>query len=141
MSQRAFDASAGTSLDSSDFNQNYLYLKRLISGLKAENGASLRKEIFGENDSGPALGKAQMKRLFRFLRKVEKHYEECRRPPIPKELEESIRSRDGSEWLPWEIEALQKVDAWRQQLDKRRKTARRMFDTALEKVRRGEALP
>jgi hypothetical protein len=82
-----------------------------------------------------------MKQLFRFLRKIEHHYEECCSPPIPDELEKSIRSRDSEDWLPWELEAIEKVDAWREELQDRKLLARQMFQGALEKVRNGEKLP
>jgi hypothetical protein len=140
MTQSAFSASSGNFLDSYDFNQNYDYLKKLIQDLKAENGTSLRKEIFGEDERDRTLTKKQMKQLFRFLRKIEHHYEECCNPPIPEELEKSIRSRDSSEWLPWEMEAIEKVDVWLEALNDRRTHARQMFRDALEKIRKEESV-
>jgi hypothetical protein len=140
MTQSAFHASAGNFLDSYDFNQNYRYLRRLIKELKAENGPLVRKEIFGEEEQGKHLTKTQMKQLFRFLRRIEKHYEECCRAPVPKELEASIRGKEASERLPWEDEVLEKADKWRQELCDRKARAREMFDEALERVRRGEKL-
>ncbi len=141
MNQSASRASAGTFLDSYDFNQNYHYLKKLIQDLKVENSTSVRKEIFGEDERECNLTKKQMKQLFRFLRKIEHHYEECCSPPIPEELENSIRDRDSSEWLPWELEAIEKVDAWRGELEERRLNARQMLHSLLEKVRTGEEIP
>ncbi len=84
MTQSAFSTSSGNFLDSYDFNQNYKYLKKLIQDLKVENGTSLRKEIFGEDECDRTLTKKQMKQLFRFLRKIEHHYEECCNPPFRK---------------------------------------------------------
>ena len=141
MSQSAFHASAGAFLDSYDFNENYRYLKKLIQDLKQENGKSLKKELFGEEEAERTLTKKQMKQLFRFLRKIEHHYEQCCTPPIPRELEKSIRSKDSDEWLPWELEAIEKVDAWNEELQEKKRTARTMFQRALEKVRNGETLP
>lgn len=141
MTQSAYHASAGNLSDAYDFNQNHRCLKKLIQELKAENDVSVRREIFGEDAQSKHLTKKQMKQLFRFLRKVEKHYEECCEPPIPKELEESIRRRESSEWLPWEMEALEKVEAWREDLRERKANAREMFNRALEKVRQGQTLP
>jgi hypothetical protein len=141
MNQSASRASAGTFLDSYDFNQNYHYLKKLIQDLKVENSTSVRKEIFGEDERECNLTKKQMKQLFRFLRKIEHHYEECCSPPIPEELENSIRDRDSSEWLPWELEAIEKVDGWREELEEKRRNARQMLHSALEKVRKGEEIP
>jgi hypothetical protein len=109
--------------------------------LKRENSESVRREIFGEADSDRSLTKNQMKQLFRFLRKVEKHYEACSKPPIPPELEASIRSRDSEEWLPWEMEAIEKVEVWREQLHQRRTKAREMLNVVLDRVRSGADLP
>lgn len=141
MSQSAFRASAEAFLESYDFNENYQYLRKLIQDLKHENGTSLRKELFGAEERERTLTKKQMKQLFRFLRKIEHHYEQCCTPPIPDELEESIRSKESDEWLPWELEAIEKVDAWREELQDKKRIARQMFQKALEKVRKGEPLP
>lgn len=141
MSQSAFHASAGDFLQSYDFNQNYHYLKKLIQELKAENDKSLKQALFGEDEGERTLTKKQMKQLFRFLRKIENHYEECCTPPIPDELEKSIRERESDKWLPWELEAIEKVDAWREELHDRKLMARQMFQKALDKVRNGEKLP
>lgn len=140
MAHTAFHASAGNFLNSYDFNQNYLYLKSLIEELKTEDRNTVRERIFGEGERGRNLTKKEMKQLFRFLRKIENHYEECRTPPIPAELEKSIRSRETSDWLPWEQEAIEKVDGWRAQLKDRKLAARDMFNAALEKIRNGEKL-
>lgn len=140
MTRSASQVPNGNFLDSYDFSQNYRYLKKLIQDLKKENCDSVRREIFGEAERAPRLTKSQMQQLFRFLRKVEKHYEACARPPVPEEMEKAIRSRDSSEWLPYEKEALEKVQAWREELQGRKGKARRMLDSALEKVRRGEEI-
>jgi len=141
MSQSAFHASDGDFLQSYDFNQNYRYLKKLIQELKVENEQSLKLALFGEDERELTLTKKQMKQLFRFLRKIEHHYEECCTPPIPDELEKSIRQRESDEWLPWELEAIDKVDAWREELHERKLMARQMFQKTLDKVRNGEKLP
>jgi hypothetical protein len=136
MTQSAFHASAKTLLESNDFNQDFRNLKKLIHALKIQNGNSARKEIFGEEECTSPLTVKDMKDLFRALRKIENHYEECSTPPIPQELEKSIRGRDSSEWLPWELEAIEKVENWRTELDDRRAMAHKMFQASLEKLRR-----
>ncbi len=140
MSQSAFHTPAGNIFESYDFNENYQYLKKLIGDLKAENGTSVAEDIFGEDGRNKKLTKKQMKELFRFLRKIEKHYEDCCKAPIPEELEKHIRSRASSEWLPWEMEAVEKVEAWREEVRERKARAREMLKSTLEKVRRGDAL-
>jgi len=37
-------------------------------------------------------------------------------PPVPVELEASIRIRKRSTWLPWEAEAIRKIERWRADL-------------------------
>jgi hypothetical protein len=141
MTQSAVHASAGNYVDSYDFTENYGYLKRLIGELKKENSESVTEQIFGEAEHGRLLTKKQMKQLFRFLRKIEKNYEECCEPPIPEELEKSIRGRDSSQWLPWEMEAIEKMEVWNEQIRVRRLEARQKLDILLEKVRLGQELP
>ncbi|MCX5861898.1 MAG: hypothetical protein WCG29_09445 [Desulfomonile sp.] len=136
MTQSAFHASARTLPESNDFNQNYRNLKKLIQALKLKNGNSIRREIFGEEETALPLTSKDMKDLFRSLRKIESHYEQCSTPPIPQELEKSIRGRDTSEWLPWELEAIEKVENWRADLDDKRISAHKMFQATLEKIRR-----
>lgn len=140
MSQSAFHTSTGHFLDSYDFDQNYKYLKKLIQDLKVENGNSLRKELFGEDENSRTLTKKEMKELFRFLRKIENHYEECCNPPIPEELEKSIRDKESSKRLPWEIEAIEKVDSWRKALLDRQNNAQTLFGEALAKVKFKQAI-
>jgi len=141
MTRSASHALTEKSREAYDFNRNYRYLKSLIEELRRENSESVGKEIFGEAERDKCLTKKQMKQLFRFLRKIEKHYEACSKPPIPPELEASIRRRDSDEWLPWEMEAIERVEVWREELQQQRQKARDMLNTALERIRRGENLP
>jgi hypothetical protein len=138
MSQSAVNACSGNAEDSYAFDQNYRYLKKLIHALKVENEGSVKKEIFGQEERTRTLSRKEMKQLFRHLRTVEHTYEECCTPPIPEELEQGIRSKDNSAWLPWEMEAIEKVDCWRQELEQRRQVARASLEGALERFRRGE---
>jgi len=126
--------------ETSDFNGNFKYLKKLIQELKVENTDSLKKELFGDTEPVKPLNKKDMKQLFKFLRKIEHHYEELSNPPIPKELEKSIRSRAKTDWLPWELEAIQKIDVWREEFETKKDKARSLLESTLEKVRRGEKL-
>ena len=136
MIQSGIHASPEPLLESHDFDQHHQYIKKLIQDLKEDNHASLRKELLGEDGVNLTLDKKQMQGLFRVLRKVERHYRELSTPPIPTELEGSIRSRDDSEWLPWEMEAIEKVDAWREELHEKKQEGREMLRKALEKLRK-----
>ncbi|MDA8406066.1 MAG: hypothetical protein M0T73_04295 [Deltaproteobacteria bacterium] len=126
--------------ETSDFNGNYNYLKKLIQDLRVENSDSLKKELFGDTEPVKPFSKKDMKQLFKFLRKIEHHYEELSTPPIPSELEKSIRSRAKKDWLPWELEAIQKIEVWREEFEAKKDKARNLLESTLEKVRRGEKL-
>ncbi|MEI6134701.1 MAG: hypothetical protein WCP72_06990 [Desulfomonile sp.] len=126
--------------DVSEFNSNYKYLKRLIQNLKVENSDSIKKELFGDSEQARTLNKKDMKQLFKFLRKIEHHYEELSNPPIPIELEKSIRSRSREKWLPWEFEAIQKIDDWQKELEEKKGKAKSLLESTLDKARRGEKL-
>jgi DNA repair exonuclease SbcCD ATPase subunit len=140
MTQRASHASAAVRLDSPDFDEHYHFVKKLIQELKGADHASLRKEIFGEDERNRNLTKKEIKELARALRKIEHQYEECCNPPVPAELESFIRSRSVSDWLPYEQEAIEKVDAWRADIKGRRDQIRQMLQSTLNKYR-GQAQP
>jgi uncharacterized protein YdeI (YjbR/CyaY-like superfamily) len=133
----AVDTSAGTIPVSQDFETNYNYLKALLKALKSQNNATVRKAVFGDSQAPGKMTKKQMKQLATFLRKVEHQYEEASEPPIPDELEAAIRDKESSDWLPWELEAIEKQDAWREELQQRRSEMKQKIEQALETVREG----
>ncbi|MFH0960454.1 MAG: hypothetical protein V1897_17320, partial [Pseudomonadota bacterium] len=93
-----------------------------------------------DSEQARPLNKKDLKQLSKFLRKIEHHYEELSNPPIPVELEKSIRSRSKEKWLPWEFEAIQKIDDWQKELDEKKRKAKSLLHSTLDKVRRGEKL-
>ncbi len=135
MTQSAFQTSAGASRNSVDFTENYRNLRKMIQALKKENGQLVGKEIFGDQGEQPALTKSDMQRLFKMLRRIENQYEKCCNPPIPEALEKSIRTKGSDEWLPWELEAIEKMDTWRSELEERKKKATKMLQQAMEKIK------
>ncbi len=140
MTQSSSHVLLETRPEAPDFTANFKQLKKFIQELKVENDTSLRKELFGEEEVERHLTKKEMKLLFKFMRKLETHYDESSTPPIPKELEKSIKNRAHSTWLPWESEAIQKVEAWRKEVQEKRDNARDMLNSALDKIRRGDKI-
>lgn len=138
MSQRALSSSAGKLLGCGDFDEQYGQIKQIIRELKSEDTTSLTRELFGDEEHKPDLTKKRIKEVFRFLRRIEREYSSCATPPIPEELEQSIRSRDDSQWLPWELEAIEKIEGWREELQEKRHTARELLYQGLERVRQGQ---
>jgi hypothetical protein len=42
-----------------------------------------------------------------------KRFSKALTPPVPLDLEKSIRRRKKENWLPWEAEAVEKAETWR----------------------------
>ena len=133
MSQAALHTSA-QALDSHDFDHNYRYVKKLIQELIVQNQGSLKRDMTSGDERRPILTKKEMQDLARVLRRIELQYAEYARPPIPKALETSIRRRNDSDWLPWELEAIEKVDVWRIELETKKEKLQQMLNKALTKI-------
>ncbi len=133
MNQAAFHTSAPV-LESHDFNHNYRYIKKLIQALMAQNRGSLKRDMLSGNEHIPHLTKKEMLDLARVLRKIELQYAEYSKPPIPKALETSIRRRNEADWLPWEMEAIEKIDVWREGLETKKEKLQQMLNKALTKI-------
>jgi hypothetical protein len=64
------------------------------------------------------LTKRQSQERNRLIRSILKKYAQILTPPVPADLESAIRSRDEETWLPWEMEAIEKADTWREEVRK-----------------------
>lgn len=99
-----------------EFRENYLFLCELISC--EEKNATAKKALADlvEEDIEHLRGKLtrrQLQLMNRFIKGLKSRDPECLDPPVPAELEASLRIRTRSTWLPWELEAIQKIDRWR----------------------------
>jgi hypothetical protein len=102
-----------------EFRENYLFLRELIT-CKDRND-SARKGLQPlvhrpELRVRAQLNRRQLKILKDFLKDAKRDGLECLDPPVPAELEASIRIRKRATWLPWEAEAILKIDRWRKDL-------------------------
>ena len=59
------------------------------------------------------LPKRDFQDLNRRVRNILKCFSSALTPPVPLDLEKSIRARSKDNWLPWEAEAIEKIEAWR----------------------------
>ena len=73
------------------------------------------------------LTKKEMEDLARALRKIELRYTEYAKPPIPKALETSIRRRNDADWLPWELEGIEKIEIWDNELETKKEKLQQML--------------
>ncbi len=99
-----------------EFRENYKFLCELISCRQKNKTVTERFEQVIENrlcNLRGKLNRRQLGILTRFLKGHEADESECLAPPVPPELEASLRLRKRSTWLPWEAEAIRKIERWR----------------------------
>lgn len=99
-----------------EFRENYKFLCELINCRQKNSSVTERLEKVMENrlcNLRGKLNRRQLGILTRFLKGYEADESECFAPPVPPELEASLRLRKRSTWLPWEAEAIRKIERWR----------------------------
>jgi hypothetical protein len=110
------DPAAGVPEPPGDFGDNYRRLKKLINKALKE-GAPIEELRLIPKSSGEApgriLSREDLLNLLRVIRRIRVKYQELLDPPVPKELEKHIREKGEIDRLPWETEALEKIDRWR----------------------------
>jgi len=99
-----------------EFGENYRFLSALIS-CKEKNDFATEglDKLLGEEFCRirGKLNRRQLSILNQYLKNEVAHDCECVEPPVPAELEASIRIRKRTTWLPWEAEAIRKIERWR----------------------------
>ncbi len=99
-----------------EFRENYRFLTELINCKDKNNSATKELESLVEKRLYRIRGKLnrrQLRILNQFLKTETDEDRECLCPPVPAELEASIRVKRRSGWLPWEAEAIRKIERWR----------------------------
>jgi hypothetical protein len=100
----------------SEFRENYKFLSELIDCKEKNNIASMGLEFMAEERLRQLRGKLnrrQVKILSDYLSQADDLDCGSITPPVPAELEASIRIRKRGAWLPWEAEAIRKIERWR----------------------------
>ena len=104
-----------------EFRENYKFLSELIECKEKNNRAVKRLESMVEEKLSLLRGKLnrrQVKILTSYLSQIEEDDEGLLNPPVPAELEASIKIRQRTGWLPWEAEAVRKIERWRADVDR-----------------------
>jgi hypothetical protein len=100
---------------------NYDYLKTVITMAK-KNGWDLESLDLIPKDlhiAGEAsLSKKQVTERNRLVKSIFQRFSSILTPPIPPDLEQSIRNKDEGNWLPWEKEVIEKIGQWRDEIAK-----------------------
>ena len=112
---------SGSNTQKKDACENYDYLKEIIkvasrNGWDMESLGLVSKDL-PTNPDGPLTKKA-FQDLNRSVGNALKRFDKALTPPVPLDLEESIRARKKEKWLPWEAEAIEKIEAWRADVKK-----------------------
>lgn len=101
---------------SGEFAQNYRFLTELIDCEEKNKAAKrvLKEIVHGRLPfTSGELNRRQGKIVKDYLRYLREKDSDQLFPPVPAELEASIKIRARSSWLPWEAEAVRKIDQWR----------------------------
>ncbi len=114
------DPAAGVPEPPGDFKSNYRYLKQLIN--KAlKQGTPLESLSLVPRHSPPAeprkLSREDLANLLRIIRRIRQRYQALLECPVPRELERDILMKAPQERLPWENEALEKIEAWKKDVE------------------------
>jgi hypothetical protein len=100
---------------------NYDYVKTVITIAK-KNGWDLESLDLIPKDlhiAGEAsFSKKQVTERNRLVKSIFQRFSSILTPPIPPDLEQSIRNKDEGNWLPWEKEVIEKIGQWRDEIAK-----------------------
>jgi hypothetical protein len=110
------DPAAGVSEPPGDFNSNYKLLKQIINKAIRSKVPLEDLHLIPKSHSQKQthqLSREDLLRLLAIVRRIRTKYQELLESPVPPELERDILLKAAEERLPWEVEALEKVDQWR----------------------------
>ncbi len=99
-----------------EFRENYRFLRELIDCRALNNTAEQYLKNLAERrllHASNGLNRRQTKLMKDLAKGLAIEDSECLEPPVPVELEASIRVKKKSTWLPWESEAIRKIELWR----------------------------
>jgi hypothetical protein len=129
------DTAVGVSDPPGDFNSNYRYLKQLIN--KALKEGTPLEELrlipkHGSKKPGKQLSRDDLIKLLHIIRRIKSRYQRLLQSPVPRELERDILVKRPESRLPWEQEALDKIEQWREDVKRVRATVRRELNDHLK---------
>ncbi len=108
---------AGVPEPPGDFNSNYRHLKKLINKALKEGTPLEDLQLIPKRSSEEPrrrLSREDLLKLLQIIRRIRTKYQELLQPPVPKELERDILAKSPDARLPWETEALERAEQWRQ---------------------------
>lgn len=125
---------AGVSEPPGDFNSNYRNLKRIINKALKEGTSLEELKLIPKNRSGTQprqLSREDLLNLLHTIRRIKSRCQRLLQSPVPKELERDILAKSPESRLPWEEEALEKVEQWRKDVGAVRSQVRKELNDHL----------
>ncbi len=104
-----------------EFRENYRFLSELINCKHKNDSLTGGLEDLVDQRLSQIRGqlnRRQLKVLNQFIEYANTSDQEAVAPPVPAELEAAIRVKKRSTWLPWESEAIRKIERWRNDLQR-----------------------
>jgi hypothetical protein len=130
------DQATGVSEPPGDFTSNYSYLKGLINKALKE-GTPLESlhlvQKHSESKKPKRLSREDLLKLLQSIRRIRSRYQRLLECPVPKELERDILAKSEEERLPWEDEALERIEQWRRDVASVRNKVRAELNEHLKK--------
>lgn len=114
------DPADGVSEPPGDFKSNFRHLKRLINKALKEGTPVEELHLIPKHSSKQEtrqLSREDLLRLLHVIRRIKTRYQRLLQPPVPRELERDILAKSPHQRLPWEQEALDKVDHWKKEVE------------------------
>jgi hypothetical protein len=101
--------------DSGNFSTQYERIKAIIAIAKKNGweieGLGLIPKILPIEAA--TLTNKQIRQRDKLIKSILEKYSRALTPPVPSDLEKTIRSKTVQDQLPWEKEVLEKMDCWR----------------------------
>jgi len=117
-----------------DFNSNYRYLKQLINKALKDGTPLETLHLIPKHPprkKPKQLSKKDLIKLLHIIRRIRTRYQRLLQPPVPRELERDILAKKPEQRLPWELEALEKLERWREDVNSVRAQVRKELNDHL----------
>ena len=119
-----------------DFKSNYRYLKKLINRALKEGTPVEELHLIPRQPSperARELSREDLIKLLHTIRRIKNRYQALLQPPVPRELERDILAKAVDHRLPWETEALGKIQRWRRDVGRARAAVQKELNDHLKR--------
>jgi len=111
------DPADAVSAPPGDFKSNFRQLKQLINRALKEGTPLEELHLIPKlltRKKPHQFSTEDLLKLLHTIRRIKTRYQRLLQAPVPPELERDILAKSREERLPWETEALEKIQQWRE---------------------------